>query len=333
LSEPPPLPSAPVVDVTYTLTLEDLREALKPAPTEEQRKLRDKRLAKQAGLAGAPKTPSNAARFGKGMFGWFLFTGLAVMLYLLLDKNKAAPSRAPADDGSSHIDLWLSVIPSALGAAGAGAFILTITLFSYLAKRRQRTQAPPDSSAAAVMKVGLMVSMGLVGLALWVMIHPPFEIAWRPERFEVAVASAVPWAVVFVMMGVLIHLSARRGTQTMYDTNPGFRRQHALHMDANGIGGDDGVKKVLYRWPAFTQAWETDNLLVLDDEARHRHMIPKHALTEAGQLEAARALIVSHVPIHDLFFTPGAFPVNRAPAAPIPAIPLTPRGTNDGARF
>jgi hypothetical protein len=55
-------------------------------------------------------------------------------------------------------------------------------------------------------------------------------------------------------------------------------------MDASGIAGDDGVKKVLYRWPAFVQAWETDNLLVLDDESRHRHMIPKHALTDAGHV-------------------------------------------------
>jgi hypothetical protein len=311
-----------------------LREALQPPPTQEQKKVRDKRLARQAGLPAAPKGPSAAMRFGRGIFGWVLFVGLAVMLYLLLDKNRRPGLLRPPTNNAAPIDLWLSVLPSALGAAGAGAFILTITLFNYLAKRRNHTQAP--QLATRVMSGGLMVSLALVALSVWVMIHPPFEINYRPERFEVAFAAAAPWVIVFFMMWGLFRLAAKRGTQTMYDTNPTFRREHTLRIDAQGMLGDDGVMRTLYRWAAFTRAWETENLVVLDDEGNRRHMIPKRALLAAGELEPARALIVSHVPAADLFFTPGAFPVNRAPSAPIPAIPLapaiplpSPQGTHD----
>jgi hypothetical protein len=304
------------------LTLEDLREALQPAPGQEQRKLRDQRLARRAGLPDPPKTPSRAMRLGRGMLGWVMFVVLAVMLYFLLDKNPRRGSGAPPGD-QPPIDLWLSVIPSALGAAGVGAFLLTITLANFITKRRARATGKPDTPTK-VIQIGLMISLGLAVLSLWVMTRPPLEINWRPDRSQVAIAAVMPWVIVFAMMFGLFRIAARRGTQTMYDTNPTFRRQHRSHLDAEGIHEDDGVTKVLYRWPIFRRAWETDNMLVLDDEANRRHMLPKRALIDAGQLEPARALIVSHVPVTDLFQTPGAFPVNRPPAAPIPAIPINP---------
>jgi hypothetical protein len=326
LSEPAaaaPVSQPPAVEFTYTLTLDDLREALRPAPTEEQRKQRDKRLARQAGLPGPQKAPSEAARFGKGIFGWVLFIGLSAALIMLLNKNQRPASASPPPTPyEPAVDLWLSVIPSALGAAGVGAFVFMMTLAAAATARRRRTPNRVPDTPSRIIVAGLLVSMGLVFAALWVMVEPPFEIAWRPQRMHVALLAAAPWVIVFFAMFAVFRTVARRGTKTMYGTNPTFQRMHTSRMDAEGIHEDDGVTKILYRWSIFTRAWETANLLVLDDEANRRHMLPKRALIESGQLEPARAQIVSHVPVSDLFFTPGAFPVNRVPTAPIPAIPL-----------
>jgi hypothetical protein len=134
----------------------------------------------------------------------------------------------------------------------------------------------------------------------------------------------VPWIIVIGLIIVLVSTIRRRGTQILFDSNPTFRRKHTLRMDVEGIFNDDGVSANLYRWPCFRSVWETQRLLVLDDEGNRRHMIPKRAMPDPAQLDQARALIGTHVAHTQFLVTLGGFPVNRGAAAPIPAIPLEP---------
>src|SRR6185436_4367866 len=123
--------------------LDDLREALQPAPGAEQRKLRDKRLARQAGLPAPPKSQSATAWFGKGIFGWILFIGLSITLFTLRNKN---PAR---------------------GAAGVGVFTLTITIANRIVRRRrEKGTSTPDIPSRMIM-AGVGASLGLVILAVW----------------------------------------------------------------------------------------------------------------------------------------------------------------------
>jgi hypothetical protein len=322
LSEPPAGPSDLAVSISYEITLEDLREALQSPPiNQQQRDARDRKVARESGVE-PPSKSRIAARFSKGGFlGWFLFVGLAVMLIILLNKTQGRAQPAPPDQPQA-IDVWLSVGPSALGASGLAVFILTVTVFAWMSNRKGAAPKPPGTPSKVIV-VGLMASLGLVALAFWFMLHPPVTLDWHPTRGQAALWVMFPWIAVFVLMWVTLRIAARRGTRAMYEGNPAFRRPHAMRIDAQGIQVDDGVSMTLYRWPCFNRAWESENLLVLDDESRRRHFIPKRALLATGQLEAARALIVTHVKETDLFVAPGAFPVHRpAGAAPIPAIPI-----------
>ena len=43
-------------------------------------------------------------RFGRGLFGWVLFLGLAVMLFMILNKNEGAFKPMPLDDFVSRLE-------------------------------------------------------------------------------------------------------------------------------------------------------------------------------------------------------------------------------------
>src|SRR3954471_22172128 len=54
---------------------------------------------------GRPQQPGNGGmRFGRGLFGWVLFIALAVMLFMLLNKNQTQYSHIAFSDFMSRLE-------------------------------------------------------------------------------------------------------------------------------------------------------------------------------------------------------------------------------------
>src|SRR5207249_8593238 len=114
-----------------------------------------------------------------------------------------------------------------------------------------------------------------------------------------------------------------RIVRKQWDDTPSFRRRRSAEIDSTGMTVDDGVSRMLYRWPLFRQARESEHLLILTDETARRHMLPKRAF-DPFQLQSARSLIASHVADCKFDVRPAGFDV--LPAPPLPPQTVTASG-------
>jgi hypothetical protein len=216
-------------------------------------------------------------------------------------------------------------MPSAT-VASAVLVLLTAGIVSVRLTRSARQEVRRRAgtvAAAAIVIVALLIWLGFsVGS------DPPFQIEWEPSPIELMLLAAAPWVVVLVLLVLISRLALR----WQWKSKASLRRPRTIRLDEQGLHNHDDVTSMLYRWPYFRCAWETENLLVLDDENGLRHILPKRAFVEVGEVEVARSLIGTHVADSKFSVTLGGFPVNRPAQAPVPAIPVMPAIPVDEAK-
>jgi hypothetical protein len=280
------------VDIAFEYTIDDLREGLR-AP-EHARPL---------------KRPT---RFWN-LFGWVLFTGLAVMFYILLDRQPGQQRIMGMSDwiAPPPVDLIVSLGPSYAAAAMVGVLVLLAVVLTRL---RGKKAAISRQIASAVAAVTFLLVAGIA----WAFLHFDQTPQWAmasPSRALLLAIAVAPWIVLFALMILLL----RRATAWQWKAKPSLRRRRHMILDNDGLENGDEVAVARYHWPYFTRAWETENLLVIVDENRNRQILPKRAFADAGEVGVARALIGSHVADSKFAVAPTGFPV-----APLPVQPLKP---------
>jgi hypothetical protein len=292
------------LSITFQYTIDDLREAAQLPPSDEEMK---------ALISGKSKP---RRQMGRGIIGWVLFIALATMLFMLLMKTNSRRGSPLADD-PYDIDFWLTIAPSAIGTCCIGMLVAAIAIVSRLS-RRQRLANQKDTSGVFFAGAFLAMLAVLVG-GSYCVVHPPIDIQWELTRFQVALLTAGPWVAVLIGSMALVILLQRSGIRHQFESTPAFRRARSVQISDDGIRSEDGVSSTVYTWPHYRRAWETLNLLVLQDENSNRHILPKRAVVGEEQLELARSLIASRVEDSRFLVKPRGFPVVPMPVLPVEA--------------
>jgi hypothetical protein len=247
-----------------------------------------------------------------GLFLLLLATTWVVLLMLLQH-----PSRGPAS-GISHrpaanLDIYLALAPSYAAAA-----IVTVIMFAGLILSQLRN----SKKATALARWAIM--FGVVMIA-WILIvfamddAPSWAASLHPTRFVLVVLSLFPW---IALLAVFIFLAKRRVAR-QWKTSPAVRRQRTMIVDGDGLTTSDELSILHYRWRYFSRAWETPNTLVLVDEIRRGHVLPKRAFSTPADLQTAVSLIATHVPDSKFLTRRQGFDVTaRAQQAPLPVLPI-----------
>ena len=298
----PPLPVAPLpvasmlrAEFSFEFTFEELREGLTQSPELQQQR----------------KTPKRAA----GLLGWVLFVTLAMLLFLVLN-NRTRPAGAAAVNAPpaapQRIDAFVAAGPSVLVAILVGTLVSAIAVAVYLATdkspRARRSAAQLPATGAFV-----VILVGGIGAALLASRSAPS--GWAVSYRLAMILALAPWVVVVALgLGFTIWLS-RANLRRQWNSKPYLRRRRTIALDGDGAHATDGVADYFYRWPYFTRAWETANVLVLLDENDLRHVFPKRVMDQAT-LERARAVITNHIADCKFLTIPGGFPVTPAASSP-----------------
>jgi hypothetical protein len=301
----PTAPTAPLrVEITFEYTFDELREGLTQSPDIKSR-----------------KRMKPAAKLGS-LFGWVLFVAMAMLLFLLLQKN-SPPGRTPGIAGPlppPGVDVMLTLAPSAFAAALVGIFAMTIAFFMVIqtskSERVRRSGKYFGISAAIAYTL-------LIWFAISVLVSAPRPAdMWAITRGQALMLSFAPWLVVVVVLLTFVVWFSRNHLRRMWTSRPYLRRRRTMIFDEGGERVLDEFTDLSYRWPYFRRAWETENCIVLQDENTIRHILPKRALDQPT-LEALRAVISNHLADTKFLTTPGGFPVATAYAAP-PALSVDP---------
>ena len=289
-AKPPPL----ACEITFQYTFEELREGLRP-----------------------PEQAAKRIKPAIGLLGWFLFVAFAVALYVLLQSRSASPLLGagmppppPPEPAPPRVDLWLTLMPSALAAVIVGVLISA----GLVSVRLSRSSSPATRRrGGTAMAVAIVTCALLIWAGLSIVSDSRTPTDWQPSRVILIVLSLAPWVVVLIGLIWIV----RRAVRRQWATRPSLRRQRTIGLDDQGLHNRDELTTLLYRWPYYRRAWETENLLVLADENDHRHILPKRAFAGDDQLEVARAIVASHVEDSKFRVQPRGFAMT-----PIAVLPL-----------
>jgi hypothetical protein len=306
------------VTLSYELTFEDYREA-------------------NLGTTAAAAAKSNAFR---GVFGWILFIGLAITMFLLLN---ARPSRqAPVEElPPAAPQLWriaAALIPSALFSG----LIWFLGMKSLGKSGPKPWDPPPQTPGAANRKKGKPAPMlfgWLLFIGLAVMLFMLLQNNSRPPRrptftspsgtstspsgthaleppkqgsletFDYLI-GAVPWVALCVLLLVMSRSSvAGRGLQQTWDNQPALHRRQTVEATESGIVFTGELSRNDYQWGHFAGFKETANLLLLYQSPYSFHVIPKRAFPTQTDMEIFRRYLLTGV--KQGFFLPqtSAFPI------------------------
>jgi hypothetical protein len=287
----------------------------------------------EASAATASISPS---KFRRGVFGWVLFIGLAIVLFMLLEHRRKSPPPAPAPP------------PAAAAPASAGRLLLpllpwvliflVIWLIVFLVLRRSHAtrahprphstlfepgQEPPPRpttrAGATSTREGWLL-LPLVGLAITVMVL----LVQRPATPRELVVATFPWLVAGLIVGLILTGWRKSVVKRLWETQPTFHRPHVVEVYPDHIVYSTAVGRFDHRWEAFTHVRETPGLFVLYESPYLMNMLPKRAFAGREEVDAFRELLRRTVAQRP----DPAFPVLPAipvlpPAAP-PPLPTTP---------
>ena len=270
----------------YTLTVEDLREMMRPTTPD--------------GRPAARRTS-----LSRGLFGWVVFLLLAMMLSFLLTIDNRPGIKLPPPPQS----LWVTLVPS---VAPAGAFVMIVVVSTVRQRARTRRTSAAVSAGRPVPPAGkvppwaVWASISPVAF-IAVPLVPALAVTWSPTPDAALRVGLLPWVVALVVAGVALIGARRSAADHLWAATPALRRRLTADVSDAGIWESDGVCDTLYRWPAVTRYRETDHLLVLTLEDARMLVLPKRAVPDAG--DDLRGLIQTHVADGSFLPRSAAFPV------------------------
>jgi hypothetical protein len=309
------------IELHFTYTVDDLREATAPV-TEDPTKRR---------AAAAPRKYV----MGRGLIGWMLFVGLAVGLFVLLQRGQDAGVRRAGGIVTQVAyerlppvqDLSVLLASSLAPALIIALFVLLMAIA--LARAVRRPMAGSVQATARTSKViGAIIGVAVFAVSMatmWLVGSSSATMPWRPTRMTAMAVGLAPWVVLFIFVWAIFAYARRRGVDRTFENVPGWRRPKVLVIDDDhGWSIADDTTSYLYRWPYFVSARETERLLMLHDEENRIHILPKRASADHVEIARARAMIQNHVAETKFFPQSGAFPVLPMHAQPTPFPPPPP---------
>ena len=280
----PPLPPLPPrVEITFDYTFDEICDGLTSSPDEPQRQPKRRPLAKRVRL-----------------IGWVLLIALAVVLLMFLNRGE-----------QPRVDLLMAAGPSVLAASlvTLGIVIVTGTFWMAMSPNQKTRDAGGGLQTPAV------VGMVLIAIAALGMMWARGEPSGCTVRYRTAMTVALlPWFFVIVLTFTAWLWLSSSDLRLKWLAQSARRRPRTIVLVADWVRWRDEVSDLLYRWPYFRRAWETPNVLVMEDENELRHILPKRVMDPAT-LDQARSIIASHLADARLLIRPGGIPA-ALPARP-----------------
>jgi hypothetical protein len=253
-----------------------------------------------------PGGNANGLRFGRGLFGWVLFIGLAIMLFMLLNSRQAPPGTAgpvPRPVANSYVhNILLPVLPWVLIFGFVWFFVFRqIRRSGIYADPKTRPQStlyepgtpappprPPKDPESRSLLVWLLVVVPVVAVVFF-LIRSFVRSSGPAGDLPSAFLPVIPWLLIFGFVALFL----RRGGnwKAAWDAMPQLHRPKVVEADEQRISFTDAVDRMEHRWEAFTHVRETPHLFLLFTAVNTFHFIPKRAFPSAAELDAFRELL------------------------------------------
>jgi hypothetical protein len=269
----------------YTPTLEDFKEAIAPS------------TAAAKGGVPAKKKPY----FARGLFGWVLFLGLAIVLFCLMNMQQRAGSRASAQLAAagiavpqrSQINVWRILVPQIIPATFFTLFLLYgVTIFGRV---RKKPANPPDREKRKGITKAATIVILVISLTPLVLLEEPFRIDVDAEQFPVGYATLFTWIGALLLILLLTRLATKNSLRNQWDANPSLRRAKAVEIDERGVRMIDDHSDFFFAWPMFENYRETTNIFCLTTDSRLFVYFPKRAFSSPAELDALCALLQNNI--------------------------------------
>ena len=296
MSEPiaalPPIHS-PYVELAFELTFDEFKEGLSPRVGRKQQ-IRAWMIGVRVLIWGTALS---------------LITGVFLVSHAAQNAGFTPPARAVV------ADLWIALIPSAL-AASAVLFVILATAMANLLFRKLGIK---QKWIGNITSVGIYVAAYIVARFIISTLASGSLPSWRGSMFEATMLSSSPWVALlffFRFRGALVrkHLVAKQ-----WKASPTYHRHRSVRIDNEGMRVDDGVSRLLYRWPFFKSACRVRMRSRPDRRSGSPHILPKRAFVPEPELQAARSIIGSFIADCRFNLTQRGFPVEPLPVLPIPS--------------
>ena len=270
-----------------------------------------------AGAAGSAPTPW---RKRASLFGWVLFIGLAVMLFMLMQRRPnmpapappampAMPGRPPAPVPAPLLNIVLPLIPWLLIFGFIWFFVFRqLRKSSVIAgakpesflfqpgrepppRRRPRdpeARSPvPWAPLGVPLVVGAFVMLGYYGR------DGNGSTAGGGPDFVALMLPVVPWLLIFLFIYFFVfrRFGGAGAIKSMWDTSPALHRPHVVDVEADHIVFTDAVNRNEHKWEAFTHVRETPGLFLLFTSNVSMHFLPKRVFPGKAEVDAFRELV------------------------------------------
>ena len=209
--------------------------------------------AQREHAAGAKTSQLMGFRFKPGLFGWVIFVGLAVMIFLLMQNNRipqTAPPPAAATrpaGGGSLATILLPLVPWVI-------IFCVIWFIAYLQLRKTQAQnAQPRRSFL-------------------------YEPGKEPNRGREPGALAA-------------FMSALNNEKAIWESQPHLHRPQTMEVTEGGVVVSDAVSRTENRWDAYSHVRETPNLFLLYTSDLVIQSVPKRAFASEQDLRSFRELV------------------------------------------
>lgn len=282
------------------------------------------------GHTAARQRRGKAPRPWAGLAGWLVFVALAVVLVVLRNGDRAAgPARPPSPPvilPTGRVLVVRFLVASLPGLAYLAVF--AVALFRSLVRPAALPWAPRPIGAGA--RIGRWLVVGAaVGVVTGLMLAVPRREGSDviPDAYEFAL-SLFPWvagSMILTVFGISHrHVTLRRG----WEGQLFLHRPYTLEASGAGLTLEEPKSSHRYTWDYFTGFRETAGLLLLYVSPQGFWMVPKRAFATGEDLEAFKALLLTHVKEGTLLPVATGFPV-LSPAA-VQSIPVAAPGEGGG---
>jgi hypothetical protein len=248
-------------------------------------------------------------RWFRGVFGWVLFVGLAVMLFMLMEhRQRTAASRplrvpprvaAPANNWVN--DILIPVVPWLVVFGFIWFFVFrqirrggTINAprpQSMLYEPGKEPPAPPErkeaerGSSMAWALLVLPVAAAIVALG---MVFQRRGGGPEPVRILLPI---LPWVVIFLVIWFFVFRSMRGGLRAQFEAQPALHRPQVAEVYDDRIVFSDSVGRYEHAWDAFTHVRETPGTFLLFTSQYALNILPKRVFPGREAIDAFRELI------------------------------------------
>ena len=274
---------------------------------------REANLGHAAAQSPSGKLPKTWARLA----GWLVFIGLAIVWTVLIRSSgrpSVATPQAPVtlpSGGALTIRFLYASLFSLIYCLSYGIVLARLLL------RRPRPAwlAPMKRQRWGAVLFG--VCMGgvtlLFGRALALQGQDP--LATDPSGYEMLLSS-LPSILFLVLVTTFAFAYRRTDVKRRWEGQSFLHRPYTLEADSTGITMEEAKSMSRYQWDYFPGFRETLNTLLLYVSPYGFWIIPKRAFASIEELEAFKALLLTHVKTGTLRPTAtSGFPVRLLPPA------------------